>query len=192
MTFWEFLNIFNLAPLLKKLYVHFQKRRSRKSWSEVLRMLEDLYTQMNSEPFHPDVVVGIDREGSIVASIFAFNWRLKPYCALERKFVSKDVSTVVEIVDTVSPHIIKDRKVLLIDSEVNSGQTMKTAKEFILKEKSASIVRTMALGRSITSTFRPNYVAFDYAERPYWPWEYTKEIKLVRHKYHFKEHRHEE
>lgn len=81
--------ILKIVPWVKRIYSRLFSRHAYKSWKQVLSMLEDLHTKISSEPFHPDVIVGVNREGSIVASIFAFNWRYKPYCVLERKFISK-------------------------------------------------------------------------------------------------------
>lgn len=187
MAIWNLLEISNVVPYLERLYSHLRRRGPRKSWGEVLKMLERLHTQMRAQSFHPDVVVGIDREGSIVASIFAFNWRLKPYCALDRTFVITGHDRTVEIIDTIRDESIKGRKVLIIDCEVNTGTTMRAAKDFITRKKGAVEVRTMALGASITSTLTPDYVAFEFAQRPYWPWEYTEETRLLRHTKTWKE-----
>lgn len=139
-------------------------------------MLGDLALQMKAEPFYPDVVVGVANEGSIVGSLFACNWRFTPFCALERVTFERDGATVVEVLDTIG-ETVQGRRVLLIDSSCNTGQTMTAAKNFLLRRKSASEVRTMVLRRTSTSNFRPDYFALEREERPDWPWVWTREFK---------------
>jgi len=145
---------------------------------------------MAGQSFAPDVVIGIGREGGLVGALLGVNWRLKPFCVIDRDFVfdQHSQSQNVEVKEMLLVSVYRGKKVLLVDCEVNTGETLKAAKAFF-EQKGASIVRTMALARSKSSRFLPDYCAVEYTERLFWPWEYTPEIKHLRHHMELKDRR---
>jgi len=185
LSIWDVLKFLDYLPVFEKFYSRFEKQSRNKSWGQILRMLENLAEQIRAEPYQPDVVVGAAREGALIASIFAINWRYKPLCVVDRETYLDGDTVILKMLNTASDEFIKGKKVLLIDGECNSGQTLKVAKDYLIQEKSAAEVRTMVLGKSITSTFQPDYFYFEYQERPNWAWVYTDVYKR-RRKEHYK------
>ncbi len=168
-----FLRFRNVRYLLSSKYM---------SWEEVGDILKQLLVIISSDTFHPDYTISIGREGTIIGSIFAINGRFKPFTSIDRDFYVEDGSQQVRIHNSLLPVSVKGKSVLLIDCEVNTGQTMKTAVKYLLEECEASDVRTLAFGVSKSAGYKPNYVGFHYSERLNMPWELTEPIKRSRHR----------
>jgi len=67
-----------------------------RSWENVESLLKELHSLLVQTSYHPDVVVGLAREGSIVASLLSLNWRLRPFGTLDRQYVTRQGITVEE------------------------------------------------------------------------------------------------
>ena len=171
--------LLTLLALISPIIFWLWSNRRRRSWIFVRKEIKKLYSIMNTN-YSPDAIVSIGREGTIIASLLAINYRIKPLLVLERDFTKEDGKTKAYIYDTLLISALKNKKILLVDFEVNSGASLNFAKQY-LESKKVREIRTLVFMQRAHSNVSVDYCNISYKEKFYMPWEWSSELKLIRH-----------
>lgn len=151
------------------------------SWKEIQEILRELDSALDTYKDRPDVVVSLNAEGALVASLFCLNHRVRPLFGIESRFVLSGETPETKLYEFLESRDIRDKRILLIDSETNSGISMKMAQSY-LQSLGASQVFTFSLAKSASCPFRIDYAGFEFHQRPSFPWEWTEAFVNSRHK----------
>ncbi len=176
------LGVIGALSVITKLFTWLWKNRRRRTWRFVRKKTQLLYTRISTN-YSPEIVVSIAREGTVIASLLALNNRLRPLLVLERHFEDRDGKTVSIVSDTIPDQEVRNKKVLLVDCEVNTGDSMKFARKLLLK-KGADEVRTAAFMQMQGANFTVDFhcdVYYRHGKHLYMPWEWTPQLKEIRH-----------
>jgi hypoxanthine phosphoribosyltransferase len=114
--------------------------------------------------FQPELVVGIARAGVIPGAVVASILRTH-FASITLKREQEGEAPALISRPTLSP---KGKKVLLVDSTCESGDTMRLALS-VMKEEGARTVKTAVAFR--TGEFKPDYHAMQTASTIILPWD---------------------
>ncbi len=156
------------------------KFTNRVSWRRVRKMIERLETELKADTYVPAVLVGVGREGSIVASLLGVNYRYRPFVVIDREFNVEPGKEGAYVLAKPRVAAIRGKAVLLVDCEVNRGNTMKKCVA-LLKEMGAAEIRTIALAS--TGAFPElDYRGMKFTEqrRPIWPWVWSRALRSIK------------
>ncbi len=150
-----------------------QKMNSRLEildWDDVTRLVEELATKIVNDNYVPDVLIAVGRGGDIPARIISDLLGVKEIKHVRAKYyesisVKKD-EVEVEIIDMD----LKNKKVLVIDDLVDSGNTLRTIEKKIL-ELSPSSIKVATLQVKPWSSREPDYFAMKTGNWVVYPWE---------------------
>jgi len=145
------------------------------NWEYLSNLCRVVAEQVVEDGFEPDVIVALARGGWFVGSVLCdilgleelVSLRVEHYKGVERK----------EVKIRNAPEVKGD--VLIVDDIVNTGMSMKKAKEFV--EKTAKEVRTACLLLLANSKFLPNYFG-EYLEDFVWvifPWNFVEDVSSL-------------
>lgn len=113
------------------------------SWKTIQKSGEHLFEELIDSQFSPDVIVGLGRGGSIAAGILAahcressqYGFRMIPITSIDRIYlVKKGIRSDVRITGFHNIDVYQ-KKVLIINADTYSGNTLKRAKEVLSWDK---------------------------------------------------------
>jgi hypoxanthine phosphoribosyltransferase len=149
------------------------------TWDEIYDLLLGLADKIRKDGFRPDIIVGILRGGCTPARVMADllgNPRLADvgvefYKGTTRKegepFLTQPVSMSVE-----------DKNVLLLDDVVDTGKSLKLAKEHIIGNR-ARMVKTASIYFKPWSIVVPVYYERKTRRWVVFPWEQKEAVKCL-------------
>ena len=114
--------------------------------------------------YQPDLVVGVARAGVIPGAVVASMLRTD-FASITLKRSQEGESPSLILRPTLSP---RGRRVLLVDSTCESGETIRLALS-VLKEEAATVVRTAVAIR--TGAYAPDFVALQNPAFVILPWD---------------------
>jgi hypoxanthine phosphoribosyltransferase len=150
-------------------------------WDDFRVILGLLHEHLEVYNERPDAVVSVSAEGALVASVYCLNWRIRPLLSIESQFVNISGKPQTQLYDLEIGKLVTAKRILLIDSEMNSGRTIEAARNY-LYDSGASLVRTFVLAKHRDSTTMVDYIGFHFIIRPKFPWEWTDAFQKSRHK----------
>jgi len=147
------------------------------NWFDIANGALELTKKISDSRFFPDMIVGIFRNGWILAKLVSDLLGVDEVGGIGVKFYKGIGETrerpLVTSGPTISP---REKKVLIVDDVSDSGRTLQTAIELI-KLYGAKEVRTATLYVKPKTILYPDYY---YAETSDWvvfPWEYGETIR---------------
>jgi hypoxanthine phosphoribosyltransferase len=99
---------------------------------------------------------------------------------IERTHTKKGDQKIVEVMDTIGIDL-NDKNVLLVDSEIYTGDTMQAVTEFLRKKYPRIRMKTMVIFKSVMARFDVDYFAYKIKGYKVMPWVYRKEYMLAYH-----------
>ncbi len=147
------------------------------SWAEVDKLVKKLISQMSSDMFVPDVIVGIGRGGSILGALLSGNLRVPdkmrniPLLGVDRMYEWHDGERIEVENRMIDFAPLRGKKVLLVAGDVLTGGTMK----FFLHEieqVNPQEIRTACFVKGVTSAYRPDYFGKEITGDFRMPWMY--------------------
>lgn len=147
------------------------------SWNDVMTHLLHIVESMGKDGFKPDVVVGIMRGGVIAARLIGDLLGVDSISLMEIKFY-KGIGEQRERPEVTQPLTInvEGKRVLVIDDIADSGNTMKTAIDYIREMKPLQVKTATLLLKPWTS-FRPDYYGGETTMWIVFPWELGETIR---------------
>lgn len=147
------------------------------SWSDVMTYLLRIVEGMGGDGFRPDVVVGIMRGGVIAARLIGDLLGVDSISLMEIKFY-KGIGERGEEPRITQPLTInvKGKRVLVIDDIADSGNTMRTAIDYI-KGMNPLQVKTATLLLKPWTKFKPDYYGGETTMWIVFPWELGETIR---------------
>ena len=76
------------------LFASQEARRIRASWRRMENLARDLCSQVHRDSYYPDIVIGVGREGAILAGIMAGNLNYRPLFVIDTISTSHPVSVL--------------------------------------------------------------------------------------------------
>lgn len=112
-------------------------RKNHYSW-EILQSSQD-WLEVRKPKLYVDVVIGVLNGGNYLATV-ASNILNKPlYWVKAESYSGVDRGALIFNPLLVSGPVVRDKKVLVVDDLVDSGQTMNTVIKYVKKWKATSI-----------------------------------------------------
>ncbi len=157
--------------------------RRRASWGTVKKGILKICTWIQGGEFDPDAIIGIGRSGGIVASLVAGNLRLIPpryiFGIIDRIFEWKEKGAIeIKLYDHLGCDL-KGKKILLIDSELYTGRTMKEITEYLYQKLEVGDIKTVVLFKHAPSIFDPDLNIYNLKFPIEMPWEWTDAYKYT-------------
>lgn len=139
------------------------------SWAEFGRLVEELVSKIKASNYAYDLVIGIARGGIPAALEIANRLNLKIDFVNIKSYLNDRTKQKPQILSTLSEKV-EDRKILIVDDIIDSGDTMGTIIEWLNQQKPRSI-ETTALFVKPWSKFTPTYTVGTVKEWIIFPWE---------------------
>lgn len=149
------------------------------SWSEIYRILLTIAFKIYSSGFDPDIIVGVARGGLVPSRILSDLLENPNLATIRTEFyfgTSKAKSAPV-LKQKLSTSV-EGKKVLIVDDIVESGCSLKLAKEHIV-DSGAKDIRTTVLYCKPSCVEKPDYWV---RETPLWvvfPWDLKETIRAA-------------
>ena len=139
------------------------------SWAEFGRLVEELVSKIKASNHTYDLVIGIARGGIPAALEIANRLNLKIDFVNIKSYLNDHTKQKPQILSTLSEKV-EDRKILIVDDIIDSGDTMETIIGWLNQQKPVSI-ETTALFVKPWSKFTPTYTVGTVKEWIIFPWE---------------------
>ncbi len=126
-------------------------------WDEIDSMVWQVFTDLKSSDFDPDIIIAIARGGLAPSRILMDYMQKKYVCSIQMGHWNSDS----ELAET--PHLVyplpdvdlHDKRVLLVDDVCDEGRTLKFARDYLAER--ALEVRTMVLVSKAESHVQPDF-----------------------------------
>ncbi len=142
------------------------------SWEEVEKITDELAGKIKDSGFEPDFVVGIANGGLIPLYFLVKKLDYKKVFTITVSSYEKDKKGDVKIL--YLPQIdLSNKKVLLVDEIVETGDTFKTISEVLKKDYKVAEIKTVVLGiNKEKCKIIPDFHVFEVqGEWVVFPWE---------------------
>ena len=139
------------------------------SWEEIVEWSKGLAEVIKSSGFRPDIVVAVARGGFIPARLLCDFLGVDNLLSVQSQHWT-EAAKAAEKAILKYPYIVDARglRILVVDDIVDTGETLKLARDFIEEKWSPSQVKTAALQWiSTVAKFKPDYY---YIEVKDWVW----------------------
>ena len=147
-------------------------------WGGVYKLLTMLVERIKKSGFRPDLIVGISRGGWVPARVISDLLDNPNLASIRVEFYVNINRTIEEPVITQQVSVsVKDKRVLIVDDITDSGKSLRTVYEELLKE--AKEVRTVTLYHKPWSCFRPDFYVRETDAWIVFPWEYNETIRKL-------------
>jgi hypoxanthine phosphoribosyltransferase len=149
------------------------------TWNRVYSDLLRLWRKIVRSGFVPDVIVGVCRGGWVPARVLSdlLNPALLGSIGIEFYTHVGETKRRPTLTQPLSVKV-SGKKVLLVDEVVDSGKSLKLAKEKVLKEGSKE-VRTVAMFVKPWSTIQPDYEGEKTSCWIVFPWEVRETLRSM-------------
>jgi len=150
------------------------------SWEEVEYPCELLARQIKRSKFKPEVLVGISRGGFPVARILCDELELRRLASLQIEYYSAPGQTGKRprLIYPLNADV-KGKKVLLVDDVADRGDSLKLAKEHVLK-RGAKKVKLATIHYKPWSKVVPDFYVRKVKAWIVYPWERKETIKQLK------------
>lgn len=151
------------------------------SWSRFYRLCGDLYRQIATSGYKPDLIVAITRGGYPGARIMADYFDLMDLFSLKiEHYRGPEKRPVTEITVPLAVDITR-RHVLLVDDVGDSGDTFAVALRHMKEHGTPADLRTAALHYKVTSAHVPDYFAQRVVKWRWitYPWALVEDLTVL-------------
>lgn len=139
------------------------------SWEEIVEWSRGLAEVIKSSGFKPDIVVAVARGGFVPARLLCDFLGVDNLLSVQSQHWT-EAAKAAEKAILKYPYVVdaKGLRVLVVDDIVDTGETLKLARDFIEEKWSPSQVKTAALQWiSTVAKYKPDYY---YIEVKDWVW----------------------
>lgn len=172
--------LLGVAGVVLTVFYGIRQRERRKTWPQVLSIVDRLWRDLAKEGFPVERIVTFANGGLIVADLIHIRHaHTTPVCALGVHKETAPGSTSREVVlgdfPSLNPEFFAGKHVLVLDDVINSGVTLRFVRNYLCNELNVSEknIKTAVLGRRENSDFRPDWFGFTYANHVALPWGRT-------------------
>jgi len=178
---WLFYRImWVFRPLLRRFGIE-----TKMSWKEVIFATKLLLPAIKS--YGPDVIVGVGVGGGIWSALLAGSLHDLPFLVIDRQVRYDGNERKVNLIGVAgveaNADLIREKKVLLVNAEVISGETIKLAKN-LLNSLNPDQIRLGCLDFNTVSKVRPDFAYVSHSGVIQKPWRavptYTNPDEPVR------------
>lgn len=142
------------------------------NWNNIANTSRKLAIEISKDG-RPDLVVGITRGGSCIATIISEMLRrnMITVCATRRKN-DIEITSTPTIISSIDPQYIKEKNILLIDEIVVTGKTINCVKNE-LEKLGAKTVKTCVIANRSNGEYTCNYQSIiTDKNNVIFPWDY--------------------
>ncbi len=145
------------------------------SWAEFERLVEELVSKIEASNQTYDIIIGIARGGIPAALEIANRLNLKIDFVTIKSYLNDHTKQKPKILSKLIEKV-ENRRILIVDDIIDSGDTMETIIEWLNQQKPESI-ETTALFVKPWSKFIPTYTVGVVKEWIIFPWEDNEHIE---------------
>lgn len=160
----------------------------RASWGRIKKGTLRMIKHLGASDWRPDVILGVGRSGHIVAGLLVCNLKWEPG-NFKLGVVNVQTSTINGArslaIETSREDITADTKVLLVDGEMYTGQTMETVVNFLRTDSGVREVKSMVLFKRDQTVYAPDFFAFPVSDVLAMPWEWWSRPDRMIHRLRF-------
>ncbi|MEM2494717.1 MAG: phosphoribosyltransferase [Nitrososphaerota archaeon] len=152
------------------------------SWKDIIKLVDKLTEKIISS-YKPNTIVGVLRGGMIIANLISDNIDLKEIYAIGCKsYYDINKRNIVKIYHPLILEKLSDRKVLLVDDVSDTGNTLETAINYILKPKEPEELKSATIYIKPWCKIRPDYYLKETRAWIVYPWERYETMRLIKSK----------
>jgi len=152
------------------------------SWKDIIKLVDKLSEKIISS-YEPNTIIGVLRGGMIIADLISDNIDLKEVYALGCKsYYDINKRNIVKIYHPLILEKLIDRKVLLVDDVSDTGNTLETAINYILKPKEPKEIKTATIHIKPWCKIKPDFYLIETKAWIVYPWERYETIRLIKSK----------
>jgi hypoxanthine phosphoribosyltransferase len=141
--------------------------------------VENIEEELGRDGYRPDTLVGILRGGMIVADLLSDLLNIREVYVVGCKSYAGLSAGEVRLYHDLLLKDLGGRDVLLVDDVADTGSTLETAVEKILKPRNPRTVRTATLLIKPWSKSKPDYTAASTDAWVVFPWERMETVRAV-------------
>jgi len=145
----------------------------RLDWNEIERMIDDLADKIRDEQIKPNVIAGVLRGGSIVASLLSDRLGIYRIWSIGAKTYERTGKrgNMVEIYQHLPTHALEKIDVLLIEDVIDTGTTITTILNTEIYSKKSRRIYTASLHIKPWTKYRPDMCMEETKCWIWYPWE---------------------
>jgi hypoxanthine phosphoribosyltransferase len=147
------------------------------NWGDIQRLSEITADKIIEDGFNPDIIIAVSRGGFDPARIISDQLDIRKLASLQIIYYSglNEKKKKPEILFPLNAEIL-GLNVLVVDDVSDSGNSLITAKKYILK-KGVAEVKIATLHHKPWSNYKPDYYADEVDKWIIYPWESRESIK---------------
>jgi hypoxanthine phosphoribosyltransferase len=149
------------------------------TWSQVYKMLLRQAQKIQTQPYKPDVIVGIAKGGMVPARVLVDLLETAELVMIQVEFYVGIGQTALE--PTLRQALaldVSDRRLLLVDDIVDTGNTLKLAKNYV-KQQGALEVKTATLYTKPYSITTPDFFERQTSRWVVFPWDTKETLRRI-------------
>lgn len=148
-------------------------------WNQIYGMLLEQSEKINKTGYYPDVIVGIARGGVVPANIIADLLSVRQVVSIRLEFYADIAKPDMQpVITQFLNDEVNGKKVLVIDDISDSGQSLKTAKQYLI-EKGAVEIKIATLYAKVATQTIPDYVEKITDRWVVFPWEIKETLQSI-------------
>ncbi|WP_292484575.1 phosphoribosyltransferase [Methanohalobium sp.] len=150
------------------------------NWEYIYNLCRDVSTEIKKSDFHPDIIIALARGGWFAGRVLCDFLGLDDLTSLKVEHYTGTAAISGEgaqIKYPISSDAVEDKDVLIVDDIIDTGESMKYAKEHVL-EQNPKEVKTATLQYLYTSQVEPDYWS-EYIDEWAWivfPWNFMEDM----------------
>ncbi|MCL5785930.1 MAG: phosphoribosyltransferase [Candidatus Thermoplasmatota archaeon] len=139
------------------------------SWQEIDKWCDEIYLKLVADSFKPEAIIGLARGGLVPSRILSDSLFVKDLYAVKTEHwgITATRNGTATIQKTTDLNV-KGRKVLVVDDIIDTGGSMKLARDFI-STLGPSALRTATMLHIDHSSFAPDFYA-EKVTKENWTW----------------------
>ncbi len=155
--------------MIKLDYIYF-------NWSKIYFQCLELAKKIKKEDFFPDLILGLARGGLIISRLLSDFLKVKEIDTLQLEYYKtiNQKKSSPRLINDFSCNI-KNRKILICDDLVDTGETMDFISNYI-RSRGCDVMKTATLHKKPHSKFTPDFYIQEVDAWIIYPWEINETI----------------
>ncbi|MCL1966136.1 MAG: phosphoribosyltransferase [Candidatus Bathyarchaeota archaeon] len=155
-------------------------------WNQIYEMLFELSEKISKNGYSLDVIVGIARGGIIPTGILSDLLSVRQITMLQIEFYTNIAKPGMQPVITQflnAAAAVAGKRVLVVDDISDSGQSLKTAKQYLIETCGAVEVKIATLYAKTATQVTPDFVGKTTDSWIVFPWEIKETLQSILQKH---------
>ena len=149
------------------------------TWNQIYSMLRSQAGKIRCSGFKPDVIVGVARGGWVPARVLSDFLGIDALATVRVEFYLGVAETRAAPVLTQGVSVdVTEKKVLLVDDLVDTGESVRLAKEHLEKQGAAEVL-VATVYRKPSSVVTPDFYEKETERWVVFPWDAKENIKEI-------------